>query len=301
MKYEFYTCDVFTDVRFGGNPLAIVLKADGLSGQQMQKVAREFNLSETIFVMRAENQANTAAVRIFTPMREMNFAGHPTIGSACLIAHLSQSSPDFRFAIVLEEKAGLVPVDVVSRNGQISAQLTAPDLAELNPHNCDVGLVAQALALNPAEIGFDTHQMHAVLAAGNGRLFVPLKNLDALTRAMPSPPAFSEVLACAGVRSIVVYTRGGREPETEFSVRNFAPASGIPEDPATGSAIAMLPNQIEQAENLSEGTFKWRIEQGFDMGRPSTLFLEADRTSGGITQIRVGGGVIWVSKGEIEI
>lgn len=302
MKYEFHTCDVFTDVRFGGNPLAVVLGADDLSSIQMQTIAREFNLSETVFVLMPNRSLHSARVRIFTPRIEMDFAGHPTLGCACLLAWLAhKDTRDFVAEMTLEENAGLVRVQVVSEKGVLSAQLVAPEGAKIVGRNLDHALIASGLSLDLEDIGFDGHQAQAVSSAGTTRQFVPVKNLAALSHIMVAYPDYGEAETQAAARSTVGYTRGGVEENSAFSIRNFGPANGNPEDPATGSAVTMLPEQIAGFENLDDGTHKWCVEQGVDMGRPSKLFLEADRLDGSFIEIRVAGGVIFVSKGEIEV
>ncbi len=301
MKYSFRTCDVFTDVRFGGNPLAVVLAADGLSDEQMQAVAREFNLSETVFVLRPEDAENTAQVRIFTPQHEVPFAGHPTLGAACVLATRSRGPEDFEIEVRLEQPAGLVPVLATSSSGRLSAQLTAPGSPEVLSHEIDPALVAGGLSLDMDALGFDNHKAQAVSSAGNTYLFVPVKNCAALARVAASYPLYGDMESAAVAESTVIYTRGGVAEATNFSSRMLAPAFGIPEDPATGSAVAMFPGQLAAFENLGEGTHCWRIEQGYDMGRPSQLFLEADRKASAFTEIRVAGGVVFVAQGEIEI
>ncbi len=303
MKYTFHTCDVFTDVRFGGNPLAVVLAADGLCSDQMQSVAREFNLSETVFVLRPQDLKNTAKVRIFTPQREMQFAGHPTVGCACLLASLlGNQQNDFDVEIRFEELAGLVPVRVQVSKGQFSAQFVAPGVPEIITRNLDPSLISKGLSLTMDDIGFDSHKAQAVSSAGNApRLFVPVRSLKALSGIKISYPAFGEAKALVGAKSMVAYTRSGVDKNTDFSVRMFAPSGGILEDPATGSAAAMFPEQIAEFEDLAEGDHSWRIEQGYDMGRPSQLFLEADRTKAKFKEIRVAGSVVFVASGEIEI
>lgn len=301
MKYVFHTCDVFTDVRFGGNPLAVVLGVDDLSGEQMQTVAREFNLSETVFVLAAEDEKNTARVRIFTPQHEIPFAGHPTIGTACVLGIQSHGGEDFDIEVRLEQPAGLVPVLVRLSSGKLSAQLTAPGSPKISNHEIDPALVAGGLSLDMDDLGFDNHKAQAVSSAGNTYLFVPVKNRAALARVAASYPLYGDMESVAAAESTVIYTRGGVEEATDFSSRMLAPASGIPEDPATGSAVAMFPEQLAEFENLGEGTHSWRIEQGYDMGRPSQLLLEADRLNNSFKEIRVAGSVVFVSRGEIEI
>ncbi len=301
MKYSFHTCDVFTGQRFGGNPLAVVLGANKLSTEQMQVVAQEFNLSETAFVLRPEDAANTARVRIFTPRNELPFAGHPTIGTACLLAGLFQGESEFDIDMKLEQRAGLVSVKVQLSQGKLSAQFIAPGLPEVVGRDVDKALVASALSIDQNDVGFDNHLAQAVSSAGNRFLFVPVKNRDVLSRVTASFPGFNAVETACKTMCCVVYTAGGIDGATDYSVRVLAPGEGIAEDPATGSAAATFPGQLASFENLGETAHSWRLEQGYDMGRPSQLLLEADRLQNTFKEIRVAGSVVFVSRGEIEI
>jgi trans-2,3-dihydro-3-hydroxyanthranilate isomerase len=302
MQLTFHTLDVFTNRRFGGNPLAVVLGADALSTEQMQSITREFNLSETIFVMRPENPANTAKVRIFFPGGEMPFAGHPTVGCAVLLAELKyKAGCSFETEIRLEENAGLVPVKVSRIGDHPRAQFTAPVV----PFAVDVplpsaDLVAKALSLEPEDIAFDNHAMR--VHQGGPRFFhVPVKTRAALARCVVAEPHWSEMITALGVDNAHVYTRGGDNPKTHFRARMFAPTGGIPEDPATGSATALLAAQLLKAESLKDGTHKWQLEQGYEMGRPSDLFLEADVARGALKAVRVAGQAVKVMQGTLEI
>jgi trans-2,3-dihydro-3-hydroxyanthranilate isomerase len=303
MQLTFHTLDVFTNRRFGGNPLAVVLDADALSTLQMQTITREFNLSETIFVMKPEDPANTARVRIFFPGGEMAFAGHPTVGCAVLLAEMKcKPGCSFETVIRLEEKAGLVPVKV-SRIGDVPrAQFTAPVV----PFPADVPLpsiadAAKALALSPGDIGFDGHGL-AALEGGPRFFYVPVKSRAALEKSQVIEPHWSALIApMAGVDAAYLYTRGGDGPNASFRARMFAPTGGIPEDPATGSATALLAAQLLKAEALKDGTHKWQLEQGYEMGRPSDLFLEADVKRGKLAAVRVAGQAIRVTQGTLEI
>jgi trans-2,3-dihydro-3-hydroxyanthranilate isomerase len=302
MQLAFHTLDVFTHRRFGGNPLAVVLDADALSTEQMLTVAREFNLSETIFVMKPENPANTAKVRIFFPTGEIPFAGHPTVGCAILLAEMKyKPGCSFETTIRLEEVAGLVPVKV-SRIGEIPrAQFTAPVI----PFAVDLPLppveeVARAVSLETSDIGFDGHLIG--LYQGGPRFFyVPVNSREALGRSRPIEPHWSKLIALIGVDSAYLYTRGGDHPNTRFRGRMYSPTGGIPEDPATGSATALLAAQLLKAEALKDGTHKWQLEQGYEMGRPSDLFLEADVKEGNLEAVRVAGQAVKVMQGTLEI
>jgi len=302
MQLLFHTLDVFTNRKFGGNPLAVVLDADHLSTEQMQTICREFNLSETIFVMKPENPANTARVRIFFPGGEMPFAGHPTVGCAALLAEMKyKAGCSFETEIRLEENAGLVPVKV-SRIGDCPrAQFTAPVV----PFAVDIplpaiDLVARALSLQTSDIGFESHGIG--LHQGGPRFFhVPLKSRDALAHCVVAEPHWSQMITALGVDNAYVYVRGGDDPRTSFRARMFAPTHGIPEDPATGSATALLAAQLLRTETLRDGTHKWQLEQGYEMGRPSDLFLEADVNQGKLTAVRVAGQAVKVMQGTLEI
>ena len=302
MKLPFATYDVFTNRRFGGNPLAIVEEADQLTDAQMQIIAREFNLSETIFVRTAKDPANTASVRIFFPTAEIPFAGHPTVGCAIHLASKKyKPGCAFETEIRLEEVAGLVPVKV-SRIGDVPrAQFTAP----VTPFAVDVPppppeMIALALGLSPADVGFDGH-VPGVFKGGPSFLYVPLKTREALARARVIEPHWSEVFATLGTRMAYMYTRGGDAAETAYRARAYAPHEGIPEDPATGSATAILAAQLLAAEKLKDGTHRFRLEQGYEMGRPSDLWLEADVAAAKLTAVRVAGQAVQIMSGVLEL
>ena len=302
MKLPFHTYDVFTSRRYAGNPLAIVEEADGLSTEQMQTIAREVDLSETIFVMKPKDAANTASVRIFFPTAEIPFAGHPTVGCAI---HLAQKKYKpgcaFETTIRLEEVAGLVPVKV-SRIGDVPrAQFTAP----VTPFAVDVAApapeaIAAALGLSATDIGFDGHRP-GVFKGGPAFLYVPVASREALAKARVLEPHWSNLFASLGTRMAYMYTRGGEGADTSYRARAYAPLDGIPEDPATGSATAILAAQLLGAERLPDGTHRWRLEQGYEMGRPSDLWLEADVAGAKLVAVRVAGQAVQISSGVLEI
>ncbi len=304
MKYKFHTLDVFTTRKFAGNPLAVVLDADDLSTDQMQTITREFNLSETTFVMKPDNPDNTAKMRIFFPGGEMPFAGHPTLGSAILLAEL-RGLDDVRF----ELKAGFTPVAIKRRGNAFEGTLSAPVIPfSLNISLPPSELIAQALGISRNDIGFDDHAPG--LFEGGPRFFlVPVKSRAALATCKPSEPHWSQLMAALKqavqggeiVDAAYVYTRGGEAARTAFRSRMFAPGGGIVEDPATGSATVLLAAQLMMAEHLKEGSHQWHLEQGYEMGRPSDLRLEADVKSGGLTAVRVGGSAVRMMSGEIEL
>ncbi len=303
MRLKFHTLDVFTNRRFGGNPLAVVMGADKLSTEQMQMICREFNLSETTFVMAPDDPSHTAKVRIFFPGGEMPFAGHPTLGTAALLAELKQKPGcSFECSLTLELKAGLTPVKITRIADRVTGIFTAP----IVPFHADVSLprveaTAMALGLEPDDVGFDQHRI-ASLEGGPRFFYVPVNSRAALEKSAVREPYWSALIKpMNGVDAAYVYTRGGDGAGTHFRARMYAPTGGIPEDPATGSATALLAAQLLRAEALSDGTHKWKLEQGYEMGRPSDLALEVDVTSGKLVAVRVGGGAVRMMDGEIEI
>ena len=298
---EFHTMDVFTDQPFSGNPLALVLGADDLSTEQMQRIAREFNLSETIFVQRPVDAANTARVRIFFPTAEIPFAGHPTIGCAILLAQRQMDDrADFDSMIVLEEEAGIVPVSVGRSNGVTTAELTAPILPfRAQPIDAEVAsdsaLMAAALDLEPTDIGFARHRP-GIWQGGPAFLYVPVADLSRLAIARPIEPHWSKLMQAAGVDSAYLYTPG---QGADYQARMFSPTAGIPEDPATGSASAILSAQLKAAGALEASETQLTLMQGVEMDRPSRIGLTIVCSGQDITAVRVRGSAVFVATGQI--
>ncbi|WP_425091856.1 PhzF family phenazine biosynthesis protein [Tropicimonas sp. S265A] len=295
-QLNFATCDVFTEQRYTGNPLAIVEGAEGLSTAQMQTIAREFNLSETIFVLPPRDPAHTARVRIFFPTDEIPFAGHPTIGCAIHLAVAEHGASDFETRITLEEEAGLVPVQVTQRDGRIVAELQAPVLPHAHAGTIEPDLLAAALGLPPSALGFDGHRP-ALFAGGPAFLYAPVADARALRMARPLEPAWAQVMTAGNVDSVYVYCRaaGG------FAARMFAPTAGIPEDPATGSAAAILAAQLLAADDIRGDTHRVTVAQGMQMGRPSTLNLRIVTARGRLKEVYVGGSAVPVSSGTLTV
>jgi trans-2,3-dihydro-3-hydroxyanthranilate isomerase len=290
---------MFTQVPFAGNPLAVVLGADGLTTKQMQCLAREFNLSETIFVQRPADPANTARVRIFFPTAEIPFAGHPTIGCAILLAEAAMPEGDFETRIVLEEEAGIVPVAVTRLGGVIYAELTAP----VTPHGVDRqislsnDLLAKATGLAKAQIGFGSHAP-AVWQGGPAFLYIPVVDLGALATARPCEPQWSQLMQAAGVDSAYLYTPG---QGADYQARMFSPTAGIPEDPATGSASAILAAQLLAAKALRSDQTEISLLQGVEMGRASQIALRVTCENGTLRRVNVGGSALRISQGHIRV
>lgn len=294
MRYRYHTLDVFTDRVFGGNPLAVFPDARGLSGAQMQSVARELNLSETVFVLPPE-AGGTRRVRIFTPGGELPFAGHPTVGTAILLVALGEvRAEDGEVEVVLEEGVGPVPVRVRVRGGEPEfAQFTAAQAPELLPPPPAPAELATVLGLEVADIDGEP----VVVSCGVPFTVIPLRDADALARARLDTAAWERVLArtdAPGVYPVVPARPGGT-----VRVRMFAPHMGIGEDPATGAAAAALGGYL--GRGADDGTHRWTVEQGVEMGRPSRIELEADVANGRVAAVRVGGSAVRVSEGTMEI
>lgn len=298
MKYRFYTCDVFTETRFGGNPLAVLPEAEGLSAEQMQRVAREFNFSESTFVFPAE-AGHTRRVRIFTPTYELPFAGHPNVGTAFVLATMGAfGRVESSMTVTFEEGAGVVPVTIREADGRIiSCELAAPQRLSIG-EAVPVPLVAAALSLDVADIAVETHSPQ-VASVGAPFVMVELRGREALERARVNPAGF-EALAGLGSRpNIYFYVRSN--DEFDLRARMFAPLGGIAEDPATGSASCVVAGLLAHYDGRKDGRFEWRIAQGVEMGRPSVILARAEKVGGVVELTGVGGGCVMVSEGFIEV
>lgn len=303
MALKFHTLDVFTDRRFGGNPLAVVLEADGLSDTQMQAIAREFNLSETVFVQTSTRPAHSAKIRIFTPSSEVPFAGHPTIGTAILLADLKgpAHNGETDALVVLEQGIGTVRVGVRLRNGAPAfAEFDAPKLPAEAGVLPPLDLLAAGLGLIPSEIGFENHTP-LCFAAGNTFAFVPVASLEAMQRARVNGAHWERAFEQQGVVGAYLYTRQCEHTASAFHVRMFAPQVGVPEDPATGSAAVGLTGVVHHFDRLPDGTHKRIVEQGYEIGRPSQIVLTLVVEAGKLTSVRIGGSAVRVSSGMLEI
>ena len=302
MRKQFYTLDVFTQQRFAGNPLAVVGDADDLDDAQMQAIAREFNLSETVFLQSPRDPVNTARARIFTPTRELPFAGHPTVGTAVLIAALQVAdmirSRDID--IVLEETVGPVRCTVRSRENVVRAQFDLPKLPERIGAAADDAALACALSLRPEDIGFRGHRP-SVWSAGVGFTFVPLASREAVTRARPDMSVWNDVMGPADHPAAFVYCGETVGEGRHVHARMFAPSLGIAEDPATGGAVAAFAGVCMAYENPGDGEHQIVVEQGFAMGRPSLINLGMSVEGGRLVGATIGGAAVIVSEGFIEL
>ncbi len=318
MELDFRTLDVFTDATFGGNPLGVFPDAAHLPSELMQKVALEMNLSETVFLGPPETPEGTARVRIFTPEVEVPFAGHPTVGAAIYLATTESvraragldADGNGETRLLLEENVGPVPAVVRYDGGvPVFAQFTTAVLPERreSPHSLErlaamVGLEAGDLGGNaPAPLP------PAMVSCGLPFHVIPVRTPTALRRAVMNTAIWQELLADSWAHHVYLVCPLGEgaaaegSPPPDVRVRMFAPGSGVPEDPATGSAAAVLGGYLGDASGCDDGTLRWLVAQGAEIGRPSLIEVEADRASGQTTAIRVGGGATFVSRGTMTI
>ena len=305
MRYRYVTADVFTDRRFGGNQLAVILDAEGLSTEQMLAVTREFNYSESTFVLPPEREGDSVRVRIFTPGGEVPFAGHPTVGTAHVltaIGRLPLAGAETR--LVLGEGVGPVPVLVRAEAGRpVFAQLSVAQLPIEAPPAADAATIADLLSLDPDDLlGGDWAP--SVVSCGLPFLLVGVRSSDAVRRARVRIERWERALrGSIGSEPMVfaldaVHADGA--PPADVHARVFVPGLSVPEDPATGSACAALGGFLAR-RTPRDGTVRWTVAQGLAMGRPSRLEVEADKADGAITAVRVGGRSVLVCEGTIEV
>jgi trans-2,3-dihydro-3-hydroxyanthranilate isomerase len=300
MPLEFVTVDVFTERRFGGNPLAVVFNGDGLSTGQMQSIAGEFNLSETTFVLPPKEAAHTAEVRIFTPRAELPFAGHPNVGTAFVLADRGGVfGRPIGDRVVFEEKAGLVPLEfLLEGTTTVGARLTAPQpLARGKDIPAEVVAAACSIAVADIET---RHHLPCIASCGTAFVVAELKAMRALRAAQPRLEAFSQNFPAGDAAGIHLYARDGADG-VDIRARMFAPLHGVPEDPATGSANLALAALLAGLRPEPDLVLQLRIAQGAEMGRPSLLEAVAEKRGGRIVETRIGGRCIAVMTGTIAI
>jgi trans-2,3-dihydro-3-hydroxyanthranilate isomerase len=307
MKRRYVTADVFTDLMFGGNPLAVVLDAEGLSTAEMQSIALEFNYSETTFVLPPDNPAHTAKVRIFTPRTEVPFAGHPNVGTAFVLArespYAAAAAASASGIFVFEEAAGLVPMKLLREHGEtVGAELRAPEALSrrsvVSPE-----IAAACLSLEPLDIATHVHAPQ-VISVGLPFVVVELRNQDALGRSRPNIAAHAELLPLDGADAIFAYWRArdeSRGSETVLHARMFSPLDGIVEDPATGSACAAAIALLATLSRGERAELAWRIHQGVDMGRPSLLLGRTVVRDSTVIATHIGGRCVLVLEGTMNL
>jgi trans-2,3-dihydro-3-hydroxyanthranilate isomerase len=301
MARRFHTLDVFTNAALAGNPLAVVHDSEGLDDAAMQRVAREFNLSETVFVLPPADRKHRARAKIFTPRSELPFAGHPTVGTAVLLATLDHDGASGDYLFGLEETIGVVSCAVTLERGQAGfARFGLPRLPAETADAPSRDKVAEALGLAPADIGFENHHP-TVFSAGVPYTLVPVRDLRAIGRVAIDSAGFARTFGGGVLGSAFLYTRQTLGEDAAFHSRMFAPGDGIPEDPATGSAVAALAGALMKFDELAAGEQRLIVEQGFEMGRPSLIELGLTVEGVSLVSASIGGSAVIVSEGVLRV
>ncbi|NEJ72209.1 PhzF family phenazine biosynthesis isomerase [Rhizobium phaseoli] len=303
MARSYSVYDVFTDRKLAGNPLAVIFDGADLSDEAMQAITREINLSETVFVQPSSNPAYAAKLRIFTPGRELPFAGHPTVGTAVALAERAHGAATLDLVTVLEENVGPVRCAVRLREGEASfAEFDLPRKSQPAIMPLDKLGMADALSLKVTEIGFENH-VPSVWSAGVPFLLIPVHDVGAAQRVEFDPQLWEKIVPFVdgALASAYVYCRGGVNHVAKFHARMFASGMGIVEDPATGSAAAALSGAIHHFDRLTDGHHPIMIEQGVEMGRPSFIHLHIDVDGGAISNARIGGQAVRLASGTLDL
>ena len=295
---DYLLLDVFTDRLFGGNALAVFPEADGLSIAQMQSIARELNLSETAYVLSAEGEAADFRLRIFTPGMELPFAGHPTIGAAIALASTGRVAVGDATDIVLLEEAGPVPVRIARDGERFTATLTSPKTPVRVPSQISASSAATVVGLADHDLG---PIEPSAFSAGVPFLFVPVASTGALARVTLDLSAWRAHVADTAAPHVVALTMDDWANGREVRMRMFSPPMGIAEDPATGAAAAALAGLLVDRQAPADGVHRWVVHQGYEMGRPSRIDLEADVRGGRAAAVRVGGGALVVGRGTMRV
>lgn len=293
LAYDFVLVDVFSNVAFGGNQLAVLPHAQGLTTTQMQSIAREFNFAETAFVLPAEDDAHTHRLRIFSPAREMPFAGHPTVGAAAVLAqrHGNEAGTD----LILGEQVGPVGARVTSTQGRLYSELILHPTLDEPSERPDRGLCAQALSLSADVV------LQAWFASVGLRFcFIQLATPEDVDAAVPDIAALTSGFADAWTSTLYAFS-GDPVDGGEIYARMFAPGMGIQEDPATGSAAAALAAYAATRDPRPDLQISFAIVQGEKIGRRSEMAVQADKAHGHVVTVRVGGAVTVVGSGVLEL
>jgi trans-2,3-dihydro-3-hydroxyanthranilate isomerase len=284
----FYILDVFTEEKYAGNQLAVVRDAGALSESEMQTIALEMNYSETTFILSEEERDGGYDVRIFTPGKELPFAGHPTLGTAFIIRNEIIKKPVD--TVKLNLKVGQIPVTF---DGDVLWMRQKPPVFG---ETFDSEEIADVLDLKPDDVD-DRFPVQSV-STGVPVIIAPLKSLDALRRARLKMDEFSALTESHDAKEILIFAPESYKPEDDLSVRFFAPDMGIPEDPATGSANGCLAGYLVKHKYFGNDSIDVRVGQGYEINRPSLLLLRA-KAGGDEIEVNVGGSVIMVAKGEL--
>ncbi|MDQ3799645.1 MAG: PhzF family phenazine biosynthesis protein [Acidobacteriota bacterium] len=301
-KYEFYQLDVFTDTAFAGNPLAVFPEAEGLSAEEMQKIAREMNLSETVFVLPPASEQALRRLRIFTPMQELPLAGHPVVGTWNLLARLGVVRAQKEGVVTIEQELnlGILPVDIEFRDEKpflVTMTQSVFEAGAIISNERDIARLAQGLGLDSADLNLSAGLPIQVVSTGIKSLDVPVASLDALSRCRINSSLLSEIYLSYGAIGCYAFTFETMEDASRVHARFFAPDDNIPEDPATGSAAGALSGYLVYHGAIDAKRFT--VEQGDFIKRPSRIHAEVTGEKGNVEKVRIGGQSVVVAKGEV--
>jgi trans-2,3-dihydro-3-hydroxyanthranilate isomerase len=298
LEYSFFVVDVFTDKKFEGNQLAVFPSAEGINDDQMQKIAKEFNYSETVFITSTDEEYSRN-VRIFTPNSEVDFAGHPNIGAAMLLARIGEFSNENQVNITFNEKVGQVPITISFHNSE-------PQKAELStvklPEEGDIPSlekIAKSISLEVSDIISSTGP--ASFSCGLPFLFIPIISKEKLKLASINLDEWKKNISKTWAPQLYLFTDQTEFDNSDFHARMFAPGLGISEDPATGSAVAALAGYISKHLQKNDGEFSFVVEQGFEIGRPSIIEMLFSQKNQKIESVKVKGNAVIFSKGKIDL
>ncbi|MGQ0810988.1 MAG: PhzF family phenazine biosynthesis protein [Nitrospiraceae bacterium] len=300
---KFYQADVFTDEAFGGNPVAVIPEAEGLSDQELQQIAREMNLSETVFIFPPTDRAAVVKIRIFTPTQEIPFAGHPVLGTFYVLGKLgflTVQNPMTR--LVYECNVGLFPVELAMLKGDIARVIMSqpkPQFLGAVEDAQDLMDIARALGLAKHAIT-DAKWPVELVSTGLPVLIVPVRTLTAVRSIVVDVSAITRLCHRHGVNGVMVFTTVTVEQQSTVHTRMFAPAIGIVEDPATGSASGALGAYLVQNGVVEVApTTEIIAEQGYEIDRPSRILIQVASDDDIIQEVRVGGQVVMVAEGTL--
>lgn len=296
MEYEFFVMDVFTDKKFEGNQLAVLPSSDGLDDETMQKIAREFNYSETVFVS-SDDKQNVKNVRIFTPVSEVDFAGHPNIGAAMLLARIGKYSDEKQIDVIFKEKVGDVPIRIYFEDSiPQNAELSTAKLPE-KMDSPSMESIAKSISLDVSDIVSSP----VSFSCGLPFLFVQISSLEKIKQATLNQEHWNNHISQCCAPQLYLFTKETTLSDSDFHARMFAPALGITEDPATGSAAAALAGVISEGMEKNDGNFTYVIEQGFEMNRPSIIEMSFTQKNQKIESVKIKGNAVIFSKGTINL
>ncbi|MBM7659643.1 trans-2,3-dihydro-3-hydroxyanthranilate isomerase [Bacillus mesophilus] len=296
--------DVFTTTLFGGNQLAVFSNGEGLTSEQMQMIAKELNLSETVFLFPPTTERRHFKLKIFTPAMELPFAGHPTIGTAFLLGEkkMTPYSHDGLTALTVEENIGLVPLHLYAENGEITKAEMIQPIPEVTDQMLDYKACATLLSLDEQDL--DTELPIQTISAGIPFLFIPIKSLEAMKKIQFRMDVWQKLFSNdENKRHIFAFSVETEQEDAHVHSRMFAPAMGISEDPATGSASGPLGFYLVENKLIEhhDGLITIISEQGIEMGRPSRIEITLERIEGKISKVLVGGSAVIIGEGSLRL